>query len=122
MYTNKQLSKALAEVVAEKGADHRYDIDRNTPHKIEAQVEYSYDDCIVGCVIRKVDPVLLSVILEHELENQETFSFKEGYAPEWVMKNFTDQQINALQAAQSAQDSQKVFGLAKDRFEEVINA
>ena len=56
-------------------ADHpgTYTVGDTTPHKAEAGMSYSYDDCLIGCLIREVDPELHAEILEYEKDEADSF-------------------------------------------------
>ncbi len=55
-------------VLEKLAAEHpgKYTSGKNTPHKVEAGIGYSYDDCIAGCVIRELEPDLHERLLRQE--------------------------------------------------------
>lgn len=124
-FTNKQVRKAIKEVVAEVGKDHVYEGRKNTPHKIAANIQYSYEDCIVGCVIRKLEPELHQKILDYEKSEHTSFSFR--FSNPWRLRSgidaaFTDDQQRALRQAQAIQDAGETWGKAQIKFKKAIGA
>ena len=99
----------------------RYVAGRNTHHKEVAEVDYSYDDCIAGCVIRQLEPEIHRELLEFETKHKQSFSLtwakanRLGYHPEAqtdierliskIQEAFTGVAYDVLSDAQAHQDT-----------------
>lgn len=123
MFTNDQILDTL-----QKLADARpgkYDSDNMTPHKVVADLSYSYDDCIVGCLVRELAPEVHEKLLNAESATGEAFGWGDGPAvrSESIINAlsqaralFTDEQNLALAHVQDRQDYGVVWELMPSEF------
>lgn len=116
VFTNEQVTTAIRKVVAGK-EDYVYDATRNTPHKEALGVGYSYEDCIVGCVMRELNPALHDRVLEWEKEHTSSFPFTVNSTIYPVgTDDFTREQAYALREAQIRQDGGARWGEALSKY------
>lgn len=121
MHTNEEITAVLEALVAEEGEDYRYKDELNTLHKRKVGIKYSYDDCIVGCVFRALEPELHKEFLAHEEVEESSFPISEQDPPVGSARQlFTQVQMEGLAAAQGAQDTRQTWGAALDVWKAVI--
>lgn len=122
MFTDEEILKALDTVVDGK-RDYVYEANCNTEHKRDTGIIYSYDDCIVGCVIRELDPDLHAQILEEERAKGTSWSFHRtsDYA-DGIRMPFRNAQIQALRRGQRFQDEGQAWGEAARAIREELGA
>lgn len=122
MFTNEEILKALDTVVEGK-EDYVYEAVCNTDHKRDIGIGYSYDDCIVGCVIRELDADLHAQILETERAKGTSLSFDLiSASAHGIRMPFSSAQITALRSGQVYQDVRHPWGVAAAAIREELGA
>lgn len=120
-FTDAQVTEALNNAAALKGEDYIY----KNPEASKATgpvCVYSLKDgtasCIVGHVLKELDPEVFEEIAAWERENEDTpiVSFLEDMRTDL----FTYEQGIALQRAQGLQDNRVPWGRARDSAVEII--
>lgn len=110
-YTAEQVLDVLAKVVAGK-EDFVYRLDQRHPNGV-VQCNYAEDDgspsCIVGHVIAALDPHLFRDLAEEEKDGDSLSVMSTSH---YFRSHFEDRALEALQAAQRAQDGGSPWGTA----------
>lgn len=115
-FTDAQILSKLDELAAAHPG--RYDTGTNTPHKEAADVSYSYDDCIIGCLISDLIPELHTELLAYETRWSDSFQLANpvgtpAYGAQAerrrqliadIEAHFTPEQFRALALTQTHQD------------------
>jgi hypothetical protein len=127
MLTNREFIDRLHALAAEH--PESYLPGPQTPHKREADVAYSYDDCIVGCLVRSVSEEVSAELLSYEREHHKSFSLVEAshvqteaarQAKAHIKGLFTREQYQVLEVIQSNQDAGFPWSLLAYKAEKLL--
>ncbi len=109
MHTREEFEDALRQVAADHPGP--YEAVVNTEHKKAAHVPYSYEDCIAGCVIQRLEPDIHAKMLAYESDMKEGFSLAQVSESEEfhdlieeLREAFPDGEYQMLADAQRQQD------------------
>ena len=123
-FTDEEFLGALNGVVEVAGDAHVYEPDGDTDHMrrvkmggdLHVATPYSYEGCIVGKVIQRLDPRYYHKLLDAEVEKGASFNIRTAppKVREALRRRFTRPQLAALSEAQGWQDNGSNWGKARD--------